>query len=392
MNRILNTLSFLLISFSVFAQTDLEQFLTEIETNNYSLKSTESSVEAQKLENRTGLNPSDPSIEGGYLWGTPSAIGNRKDLSVTQEIEFPTVYSNQNKLADIRDEQSDLEYSQQRLLVLQNAAQLWVEMVSLNQKQQELMKRLENAQGLADSYNEMLESGQGNIIDRNKAALYLLQVEKELEQLEQDKQQLSLKVTALNGNRPLLVNELDFMPVQLPENLDQWLAQMETIDPSLQYLGLEIKAGEHSVKVAKGKSMPSISGGYMMENTDAEKFQGVTLGLSIPLWENKNAVKAEQAKTEAVVLQERDYRLQWESELTQIYSEVESAKKLVVSYREQLDIIQQKELLDEALQEGQISLIEYLLELQYNYDAIDQLMEAERQLQKAYARMKVLEL
>jgi len=47
-------------------------------------------------------------------------------------------------------------------------------------------------------------------------------------------------------------------------------------------------------------------------------------------------------------------------------------------------------LLKDALDAGQISLIEYLLEMQFNYDAIDQLTEAEKALQLAWVKLKVL--
>ncbi len=392
MKKIFNTFLLILMGFSVFGQTELEQFLIQIETNNLSLKSSASSVEAQKLENRTGLNPANPTIGTHYLWGSSDDMPIRNDFSVSQEIEFPTVYSNQKKLADIRDEQSDLEYRQHRLEILNEAAQLWAEMVSLNRSQQELESRLENAQGLADAYELMLQTGEANRIDRNKTALYLLQVEKELEHLKLDKQQVDLQISAMNGNQPLLVVDSEFLSVQLPASQEQWLNQMASIDPLLNYANLEIEAGERSEKIAQGKSLPSISGGYMLEGTSEENYQGVTLGLSIPLWENKNKVKAERAKTEAAILQEQNFRLQWESSMSRIYQQVESAQQLVFSYREELDLIQQKELLDEALSAGQISLIEYLMELQYNYDAIDQLMEAEELLQKAYVSMKVLEM
>ena len=392
MSRILNTIIFVFVGLSAFSQNSLDHFLTEIESNNYSLKAYLAYANAEKLDNRTGLNPSNPTIEGAYLWGAPETIGNRQDFSVTQEIEFPTVYINQQKLADIRDEQSDSEYRQQRLGILQQAAILWVDMVSLNRKQMEMKNRLSSARKLDLAYNEMLIVGDANLIDRNKAALFLLQYEKELESLAKEKQQVLLQISALNGNLEFNLDETEFLPIQLPENLGLWMEQMAIINPQLQYLNLEQQAGERSVKIAKGKSLPKLNGGYMVENTGGEKFRGVTIGLSVPLWEQRNTIRAKQARNEAVEMQEQAYQLQLKNQLTQIYTQVENSQNLVVSYRDKLKLIQQKELLDEALELGQISLIEYLMELQFNYDAIDLLMEAEQQLHQTYVSMKVLEL
>ena len=320
MSKILNTIILLFIGLSAFSQSSLNRFLAEIESNNSSLKAYSAYANAQKLDNRTGLNPSDPTIEGGFLRGNPGSIGNRNDFSVTQQIEFPTVYINQQKLADIRDEQSDYEYRHQRLDILQQAAILWVDMVSLNRKQQEIENRHSTARKLDHAYEEMLVEGNANLIDRNKAALFLLQFEKELELLGQEKQQVLLQISALNGNEESNMDETEYLPIQLPKNQELWMEQMVAINPHLQYLNLEQQAGERSVKIAKGKSLPKLNGGYMIEKTEAEEFRGVTIGLSVALWEQKNTVRAEQAKNEAVEMQEQAYQLQLKNQLTQIYT------------------------------------------------------------------------
>lgn len=390
MRKLISIALLLFAGFSGFAQAGFDIFLQEIIRNNTQLNAYQSAAEAQKLENRTGLAPADPSVEGGYLWGSPSGIGNRKDFSVTQEIGFPTVYIHQQKLVTIRERQADLEYLQHRREILQQAADLWVEWVYLNQRTEVLVNRQYDAQELARAYDEMLAAGEANRIDRNKAALYLLQTEQELQQLELDKQQTVMQLASLNGGKPLAVDEFDYLPVQLPGDQEAWLEQVMDVNPQLQWLQQELQAGKQSEKLNRAKSLPRLNGGYMMESVGAEKFQGITVGLSVPLWERKNTVKAARAQQEAALLQENDFRLQWRNHLMQIFRRAEDAQKLVVSYREQLAQIQQKELLDEALRAGQISLIDYLQELQFNYEAVDQLMEAEKQLQATYAELLIL--
>lgn len=199
-----------------------------------------------------------------------------------------------------------------------------------------------------------------------------------------------MQLASLNGGKPLAVDESDYLPVQLPGDREAWLEQVMDVNPQLQWLQQELQAGKQSEKLNRAKSLPRLNGGYMMESVGAEKFQGITVGLSVPLWERKNTVKAARAQQEAALLQENDFRLQWRSHLLQIFHRAENAQRLVDSYRGQLDQIQQKELLDEALYAGQISLIDYLQELQFNYEAVDQLMEAEKQLQATYAELLIL--
>lgn len=390
MRKLISIAVLLFSGLSVFSQAGFDGFLQEIIRNNTQLKAYQSVAEAQGLENHTGLSPADPSVEGAYLWGSPTGIGNRKDFSVTQEIEFPTVYVHQQKLATIRDRQADLEFQQHRRAVLQQAAALWVESVYLNQRTEVVLKREHDAQELARAYDEMLATGEANRIDRNKAALYLLQTETQLQQLELDKQQTAMQLAALNGGETLTIDEPDYMPVQLPADREAWLEQVMAVDPQMQWLHQELQAGNQSEKLNRAKSMPRLNGGYMTETVGAEKFQGITVGLSVPLWEKKNTVRAARARQQAVVLQESDFRLQWRNHLLQVLRRAGDAQQLVVSYRDRLAHIQQKELLDEALQAGQISLIDYLLELQFNYEAVDQLMEAEKLLQATYAELLIL--
>ncbi|KAA6308963.1 hypothetical protein EZS27_039465 [termite gut metagenome] len=47
--------------------------------------------------------------------------------------------------------------------------------------------------------------------------------------------------------------------------------------------------------------LPSFLAGYMSEKVVGEHFQDITLGISIPLWENKNRVK--QAKAASIAAQ-----------------------------------------------------------------------------------------
>ena len=95
-------------------------------------------------------------------------------------------------------------------------------------------------------------------------------------------------------------------------------------------------------------------------------------------------------RQESLQLEEQNFQLQLKTELHQLYRSVELASARVDDMRQQLSLIQQEALLQDALGAGQISLIEYLIELQFNYDAIDQLTEAERALQLNWVKLKVL--
>ncbi len=391
MKKISICLGILFTCFVVQAQDDFDLFLQSIVTNNLALKAQNSNTEAQQLENQRGLTPSGPEIQGGYLWGSPSSIGNRRDFSVSQEIDFPTVYHHQNKLAELRNRQADLNLEQFQLELEQEAAALWVEAVNLNRRIAVQQERYELAARLASAYDDRLAAGDANRIDRNKAALNALQAEKQLSQLQQEKELYRVTLSNMNGNETLAIENTEYIPVHLPESFDLWSTQIIDANPQYQWYMAQNSVAERELKLNKSRNLPKISGGYMSEDVVGEKFQGVTLGVSIPLWENKNSVKAARQRAEASQLANESFQAQYRNELYRIYRNVTLAYERVKGYREEIENMNQKELLDEALQSGQISLVEYLVELQYNYEAIDQLLDAERDLQLAWMQVKILD-
>jgi outer membrane protein TolC len=331
-------------------------------------------------------------VEGGYLWGSPAAVGNRKDLSVSQEIAFPTVYHHQKKLADLRDQQAEMTAGQYRLALMQEAAQLWVELVALNREIAVRQERAGQAKRLAAAYAERLATGEANRIDRNKAALNALQAEKALEALQQERELLQLSLNGFNAGQPLVVTQNSYGEIALPPDFDSWSNSLLQQNPQARWYRLEADAAGRSVKLNRSKNLPAISGGYMMENTVGEKFRGVTLGLTVPLWENKNSLKAARLRQESSLLEQQDFQLRFKTELHKLYRSVELASARVEDMRHRLESMKQEELLKDALDAGQISLIDYLLELQFNYNTADQFAEAEKELYLAWVKLKVLDM
>jgi hypothetical protein len=88
----------LFASISLNAQNSITTVLKAIEDNNTTLKALKETAEAQKLENKTGIYLSGPEIGFNYLWGNPSAIGNRNDLNITQTFDFPTITGMKSKM------------------------------------------------------------------------------------------------------------------------------------------------------------------------------------------------------------------------------------------------------------------------------------------------------
>jgi len=368
---------------SLSAQITVDSVLSAIEKNNTSLSAMRKSTEAEKFRNQTGIYLQNPEAGFNYLWGNPAAIGNRTDISIKQSFDFPTAYGYRRQIADSRNLQSDLEYQQQRKEILYAARILFTDIVYANAVSEEYGKRLAHAQSLADAFQLMYEKGEVSILEHNKAQLNLLNLKKEAEARNIERTAYLKQLAALNGGIAIELNEKSFQARILPSDFDQWYSTAEKNNPALLWLKQEIEVTRQQEKLNRAMGLPKASAGYMSEKVVGEHFQGISVGVSIPLWENKNTVKYAQAQTLALQSIETDRKLQFYNQLKIQFERAASLQQTVNEYRQAIQSSSNAELLKKALDQGEIPLINYLMELSFTYQAMDNLLKSEYELNKA---------
>jgi outer membrane protein TolC len=195
------------------------------------------------------------------------------------------------------------------------------------------------------------------------------------------------ELAAMNGGIKVLLKAEAIPSQQLPSDFDQWYQHAEQSSPTLRRMEQAVQAGTYQEKLNRALSLPRASAGYMSENRTGEHFQGVTVGISIPLFENKNTVKYARVKTLAWQNIMADYRVQLYNQLRIQYDKAVALQKTVEDYRQSLRLYQNNSLLKKALDQGEISLLEYLMELTLTYTTTDDYLEAENELNKAIAML-----
>jgi outer membrane protein TolC len=318
-------------------------------------------------------------------------MGNRTDISIKQSFDFPTAYGYRRQIADSRNLQSDLEYQQQRREILYAARILCTDIMYANAVNEEYGKRLLHAQSLADAFQVMYEKGEVSILEHNKAQLNLLNLKKEAEARNIERTTYLKQLAALNGGIAMELNEIAFPTQVLPSDFDQWYSTAEKNNPALLWLKQEIEVTRQQEKLNRAMGLPKASAGYMSEKVVGEHFQGISVGVSIPLWENKNMVKYAQAQTLALQSIETDRKLQFYNQLKIQFERAASLQQTVNEYSQALNSSNNAELLKKALDQGEIPLINYLMELSFTYEAMDNLLKSEYELNKAISFLEQFE-
>ena len=158
----------LLLSLALPAQAQYNSLLEEIESNNSTLRALRSTMEADRLEARTGLTPEDPSVDLGYLWETKDPQGGyRIDLGISQSFDFPSVYYWRKKLSDGAIEAASLRYEQGRKEILLQAEKLCVELTYYNGLIKALEEGLTTAEGLLERTRTRFECGDATLSELN---------------------------------------------------------------------------------------------------------------------------------------------------------------------------------------------------------------------------------
>lgn len=392
MRKILFTLLFLCILIPVNAQNGIEKILQEVEANNTTLQALQKQVEAQKLGNKTGIWLPNPEITFGRLWGTPPEIGNQNDFGITQSFDFPTVYAHRNKLAGMENQNIDRLYQSERINTLLRAKQVIIELAYNNALSEDYTRRMEIAQTITDSYQKKFDLGEVNAIERNKVYMNLISCISKKEKIDIARQALLNELKSLNGGKEIQFNETDIPITPLPSDFNEWYAATESKSPALQYLSKQVDISKQQVKLRRAEGLPKLSAGYASERILGEKLQGVAIGISIPLWENKNSVK--QAKAEVLSSESalEDNRIQFYNRLQSLFNQSAGLRETAQKYRDALSSYSNEPLLRKALDAGEISLLDYLLEAAFYYDAFNNMLEAERDYALAMAELTAIEL
>jgi len=387
MKRVIIISAIVVQGFNLFAQNAVDNVLTEVEKNNTTLSAFRKSIDAEKLGNKTGLAPQNPEVEFNYLWGNPSAIGNRTDFSIKQSFNFPTAYSYKSQISDLKNEQAELEYHKQRREILLQARLVCVELAYQNALKVELNKRLNNATLIANAYKSKFNSGDASILEYNKAQVNLLNVTNELESIEIESNALLAELATLNGGSSINFTDTLFSMQTIPADFEQWFTSVEANNPLLQWVKQEIAIASKEVKLNTALSLPKFYGGFMSEKVVGQKFQGVTLGVALPLWENKNTAKF--AKAHAIAIQgiETDAKLQFYNNMKATHTKVIAMQRNVSDYRSKLALFSNSQLLEKAFNKGEISLTEYMFELSLYFESISKLLEMEMNLNTSIAEL-----
>lgn len=368
------------------AQTDIfAPVLEQIARNNGQLSVAQLNYEATAAENSTGLTPENPEIEFGYLIG--EAGSNRKDFKLSQSLELPSVYKRKSQLQkELTTGAGHLLRAEKRDIMLQ-AKELLIDLVYNNALRGIAATQTDIQQKLMESYMALAEKGEATAVDVNKANLSYDQMQAELMEIDAERKRLLGELAVLNGGNAVSFDACEYSTPLLPNDFNSWLEESIAKNPDFQYLDSEARAGQKGISVAKAEGLPKFSVGFQGEYLLGDNFQGVVVGMSIPLWANKNKVNAAKARHQASVQAAETARTTYTARMHQLFEQAKGLEMVEQRYTHALESHPIMKLLDKQLGIGRINLTDYYIELQNCYDNQRNLLDVQRRRALAIAKL-----
>lgn len=368
-------------------QSSIETVLLSVEKNNHSLAADRQFWEAKKLEHKTGLTLPNPTVQGQYLFGSPVAAGDQTDFFAVQPFDFPTTYKKRRELAAVQGALSTSSIAAQRLDVLFEAKSVCLEMIYRNKLKAQLEQRKTDLEKLRADFQTKLDKGDGNILDVNKTKLQLLEINQLQQESAIELRRLQTHLVELNGGEAIVFSEDNYpsLPEIAPfETVEQ---EYEAADPARQSLEQEKRIAEKQVALSNTWLLPKFELGYHYQGILGQRFNGIHAGVTLPIWEQKNRVQAQQAQVLFADLNLKSHLNEHFFEIKELYERQASLKKSMDEFQTALASASNTALLDKALRLGEISTIEYFLEMSFYQNAVWHLLKTEWEYHAAVAEM-----
>ncbi|MCR5003292.1 MAG: TolC family protein [Bacteroidales bacterium] len=369
------------------AQAQVQDVLRTIEENNPELRIASEQLGLEKLENREAALWADPEIELAYLWGQGSQT--RRNLGVSQSFDIPALTGMRKDLASRQDEMSVLKYKAKRLNILLEAKNLCIELIYCNMLYSELEAHLHNAEDLVTKTEKKMDLGGADILEAKKARLHMASVKGKMSKIDVDRRKILSELSRLGGGKEICLDATSYdISESLPSSFEDWYAVAADKNPVLKYVQASIDASKVSQKIDRRAALPSLTIGYTSEITADAGLRGVSMGISIPLWRNTNRIRQADAAVRIAESRKQKEEVDFYNRLLSDYENASGLKAVAEDYRQALENADNRKILMESMSKGEISMIDYIVESDLYYDALEEYMKSERDFRLALASLQ----
>lgn len=371
---------------NVLHTQDMEEVLFSVRANNPELLSLEKSLEAQIIAIKGENMPEDPSVEYSSFYSSSVSGQSGSELVVSQGFEFPTLYAARHKRNELSREALGKSFDNERRRILLDAKLLCHDIIMYRQIGELLNMQSEIAEDLLALYQQRLVAGDASVLEVNKIKMELMSVATSVSENNAALDAACRRLDAMNGGQGI-VFDADFYPlVEDVADKEAAVAEYLSEDASVAAAENAAEAARKDVSVSRQGWIPRFEVGYRRNTAIREAEHGFLVGGSIPLFSNQRKVAMAKARSAAAVSSLNAARLQSESEVRSLLNEIDQTRNALDAYDEPL-MRETLDLLGQAVEGGEISLIDYFVEASSIYTNLTACITLKNGWHKLMARL-----
>lgn len=365
---------------------DIGGILESVERNNKELQALQKANEAALLEAKSGNALEDLSLEYSPFYQKGVSGMASSELVITQGFDFPTLYSSRRKAGQLQEEALGLEYRLARRDILLQAELLCFDLIHLGRAKALLDKRCTNAEKLLALFEKRLAAGGATLIEVNKIKMDRMNIETEKVQNGIARQTALQALGVLNGDVPFTFEAADYPSLPQLEDSAALVSRMVATDYGLLAARANALVAGQNVKVEQQSWIPKFEVGYRRNTETGEASHGFLVGGTIPLFSSRHRQKMARAQQAGAHLQEENARIQAENQARGLLRQLYQLKQALDVY--DVDLLDNTlEILRKAVENGELSLIDYYVEADAIYANLQAYLSLERQYQGTLAEI-----
>ncbi len=355
---------------------------------NPGLRSEAYSYASQRESLRSAAVLPDPEIEGGYMWSTGEP-GNKTDITVSQSMEWPGVYSAMRREARLQSEAINMSERATIINARENARILLAEGVYLNKCREVMANRMECIDSLLNIATKGALRNEITLLDVEKLKLERLEILARQTELNTQETQCMSAIGAFVGSVEGAKNIYDAIEDYPADMLLPLAVYSEKLHetPEVEQSRILAEASRARSDAERRRSLPSLTAGYHFAREEGTPFHGFVAGLSIPVFSTKGKSEAARLESMAAEARAEQQAIEQRSSLESIHAAAIQLKNQYEAYDKVLSESPTPRLLLRALEGGQISMMVYLIESASHTDAILRMLEIQYRYQQTMAQL-----
>lgn len=383
-NMIILIIALTLFAGNGFAQTQqqnlstltLDEAVNRALKKNSSIKTAQYEIEASRQFKKTSTDIGKTSLFSTL--GQYNSYANDNNFTISQSIPFPTVFTASASLGSAHIRGSELKLSATQNDLAYQVKSAFYQLAYLKTLNEWLQKQDSIYSTFARAAGVRLRTGETTLIEKTTAETQSRQVKTLKLQNDADIRIYQTRLqTLLNENQPvdIALDSLSAREITLPDTSSL------SANPTLSWFHQQVVIAEKTKSVNKNRLLPDIAFGYFTQTlidvpvsagstelaTRANRFQGLQIGVGIPLWFRPQVAKIKSAEAQRQAAQSfYDYQAKnFKGQLNELLQDY-------LKYRESLTYYQTSSLPNanlllkqsqRAFQSGEIGYVEYLQSL-----------------------------